>query len=96
MFLVHQLNNANKVFQTLAMFPWDKHSLKKLWPTAKPQWRAEIISECSDAVAVGADLSLYIFFTRQHQTPICVSLPAVGPDEWQCQILTFKTSFLRF
>lgn len=60
------------------MFPWDKPSLKRLWPEGKPQWRNEILSECSDAVAVGAGLSLYIFFTRQKQPPIRVALPAVG------------------
>jgi len=69
--------------RTIAFFPWSNDSLHTLWdgtlysPDSLIHWK-QMISDFSDAVAVGSARKVYIFFTQRSQNPICVSLP---PDE---------------
>ncbi len=39
-------------------------------------WK-KMISEYWDAVAVGSDYGLYVFFTHKKKPPLCVKLPEV-------------------
>lgn len=39
-------------------------------------WK-KMISEYWDAVAIGSDYGLYVFFTHKKKPPLCVKLPEV-------------------
>lgn len=85
--LVRKISSTNPTaasFRSLALFPWDVNSLSTLWKGTLntlehlPTWK-KMIAEFWDAVAVGSDHYLYVFFTDRRQPPCCVQLPPL-PD----------------
>ncbi|KAJ3507856.1 hypothetical protein NLJ89_g6071 [Agrocybe chaxingu] len=67
------------------MFPWNDSSLKTLWQGTLntddnlAQWKA-MIAQFWDAVAVGAERSVYIYFASKRKAPLTIKLP---PDNQQ-------------
>ncbi|GLB36097.1 putative WD domain, G-beta repeat [Lyophyllum shimeji] len=71
-------------FRTIAFFPWTHDSLQTLWnghhDISPAEWTS-MIDEFSDAVAVGSDHKMYVFFTRQaNKNPLCYKLPKSDED----------------
>ncbi|KAF8905524.1 WD40-repeat-containing domain protein [Gymnopilus junonius] len=59
-------------FQSVAIFPFDENSYDK--PELRESWE-KLVSEYWDAVAVGSDYSLFVFFTSKNKPPLWVKLP---------------------
>jgi hypothetical protein len=85
-----QSNSPNvSPFRTIAFFPWSNDSLHTLWDGnlynshSLVHWK-QMVSDFSDAVAIGSLRKAYIFFTQRSKNPICVSLPQV------CHFFVFR------
>lgn len=59
-------------FQSVAIFPWDESSLDTA--ELRESWK-KLVSDYWDAIAVGSEHSLYVFFTNKKRQPLCVKLP---------------------
>jgi len=76
-----QLKNCVN-FQTVSPYPWNEESLNILWGgdlhTVENihAWKG-ITSGLWDAVAVGSDSNVHIFFSHQNKAPISIQIPLV-------------------
>ncbi|KAG6862368.1 hypothetical protein C0995_011808 [Termitomyces sp. Mi166 len=65
-------------FKSLAFFPWSLDSYRDMWNghynLSQEDWSA-MIKEFSDAIAVGSDRKVYVFFTQQLKSPISYKIP---------------------
>ncbi|KAH0590803.1 hypothetical protein H2248_000926 [Termitomyces sp. 'cryptogamus'] len=70
-------------FKSLAFFPWTHNSYHTLWNghhnLSQEDWSV-MINEFSDAIAVGSDYNVYVFFMRQSKNPISYKVPFSDHD----------------
>lgn len=74
-------SNRQNSFRTLALFPWNSGSLATLWKGRiasqdETAWK-KLISDFSDAIIVGGDRRVYIFYLKASKQPTCINLPDV-------------------
>ncbi|KAG6814079.1 hypothetical protein H0H92_003126 [Tricholoma furcatifolium] len=70
-------------FRSLALFPYGLSSLDTLWngnhDISKKDWLC-MVNEFSDAIAIGSDQTVYIFFTQKSRNPISYKVPFNNQD----------------